>query len=118
MKRLILFITALLMVPLAAFAQTVQPLTSPNTPAAPAPAPKYVIVDGKKFFLLQNAHRFTGSNNSPSALSVVHHPRNAAVTRNSAKATPAYNGEDSPKKKDDILSVFPSPPPLSPAPTR
>lgn len=104
MKHLVLF---LLFLPSISLAQSNVPENAAN-----ATPPKYTIVNGKKFFLLQNARHFTGNGLSPSALSVVNHPHSPAVTHNNARPTPSYNGEASPKdeqsKNNAILSVFPS----------
>jgi len=105
MKYLPLLCIALL--PFAAFA-------ADETAATTAPAkPGVVIVNGKKFFPLQNARRFTGSSNSPSALSVQHHPRTqppAPTIRRAAALQPAPASGDTSKatttSPSDVLSVF------------
>jgi hypothetical protein len=77
-------------------------------------SPNVTIIDGKKFFSLQNARHFTGSTNSPRALSVIHHPRpeGGAVTgshRTSLPFASPSSGTALPTTatdKEKVLSIF------------
>lgn len=42
--------------------------------------PNVTVIDGKRFYSLQNVRRFTGGLDSPRALSVMHHPRPLGMT--------------------------------------
>jgi hypothetical protein len=74
MKRVfILFLVVLL--PCATLAQSANGVTVVGASSGAARSGNVIIVNGKKFFLLSNARHFTAGPNSPSALSVMHHPR-------------------------------------------
>jgi hypothetical protein len=89
------------------------------------------IINGKRFYSLTNVRRFTGSLDSPKALSVMHHPRTPGVVtfRNhvppsaavaAAPAGSSGTGTATPgNSSDQILSVFaPDDKHTPPSPTR
>jgi len=73
--------------------------------------PGIVIIDGKKFFPLNNARHFT--NSSPSSINIIH-PQSASrgpiVTRGTKSSLPMTTSSAKPSAKPaapgDILSVF------------
>jgi len=78
-------------------------------PLAATPKPGIVIINGKKFFPLQNARRFTAS--GPSAEMVMHHPRERGVivtrgTRSSPVAAADSAASAAKAEPGDVLSVF------------
>jgi hypothetical protein len=85
------------------------PALAPGTKQAPA---ETQIVNGKRFFSLQNVRRFNGSNNSPKALSVTHAPRQKLAptvqrgTGAPASAATAAGAKMPPEASDQVLSVF------------
>jgi hypothetical protein len=77
--------------------------------------PNVEIINGKRFFSLQNVRRFNGDTNNPKALSVLHHPRSegALMARNGRRlpppspATPAAGAPGLNKPDSDkVLSIF------------
>ena len=79
--------------------------------------PNVTIVNGKRFYSLQNVRRFTGSLNSPRALSVLHHPRPLGPWRRGHTARPCRlpgppkewgcpRSQTTPADKDKVLSIF------------
>lgn len=123
MKWPALFFCAFL--PFAAIADDA-PKPPPLKPLLP---PNVTVIDGKKFYSLGNARRFTGSVDSPKAQSVVHFPRAegtitgrtgtglARGTRLPMAATDSGmplpssdrvpgGAPQSPETKDKVLSIF------------
>lgn len=75
--------------------------------------PNVTIVNGKRFYSLQNVRRFTGGVDSPRALSVMHHPRPlGTVTGPRGASLPLTRPESGtgmplePADKDKVLSIF------------
>lgn len=84
-------------------------------PLRGATLPNVQVIDGKRFFSLQNVHRYTGGPNSPQALSVLHHPRQdkpfartiSQPTASAPLAMGAHTPEALPKStSDQLLSIF------------
>lgn len=107
MKRL--FYIALLLLPTAAFAQLV--------PLQAKPADTVQVIDGKKFFSLQNVRRLpssSGSTLSPSAIAVMNHPRvdSRIPLPNRLAMTPVPAPSAAPPAtkadniKNELLSIF------------
>ena len=101
-----------------------------GTTTAPAvkplqPPSNVEVINGKRFFSLQNARRFNGPSNSPKALSVIHAPRGGSFsgsprTHSVPSALPLAPSGDAaamPKtQSDSVLSIFaPEDKSLSPA---
>lgn len=101
---------AFLLLPAVALAQ--QAAATPAAASPPKPI-NYTIIDGKKFFNLSGARRFTGSTGTPSpaALSVVHHAHTQGnVGTRHSKPLPAIT-EDTAKKlntNDNTVSSTPT----------
>ena len=82
-----------------------------------AEKPGITVIDGKRFFSLQNARRQTGSGWSPSALSVMHHPRDPRIfsmrrmatlpaPADSAHNLPTPSNAKSTTASEQLLSIF------------
>jgi hypothetical protein len=85
-------------------------------PLVAQPAPGITIINGKKFFSLAGARRFT--NSGPSALQVMHHPRSGSAASHRPSVLPpvqspadsAVSTKVAPSASSatstDVLSVF------------